>query len=127
MTVTMQATAPGTAIYYTLNGTASTTASTLFSAPFTAQPEQIINAIAVAPGYANSLPSTVTCSDHVNNGFSGGAGDFSLNGGATTNQGSLIQLTHGGQEEHRSTWAPALLPSEQDESNNSDDQMRGCE
>jgi len=44
----------GATIYYTTNGSTPTIASTKYSAPVLVSASEVINAIAVAPGYANS-------------------------------------------------------------------------
>jgi hypothetical protein len=48
----------GAAIYYTLNGTTPTTASTVYSAPISVTASETIKAIAMAPGYAQSAVGT---------------------------------------------------------------------
>jgi hypothetical protein len=55
-TVTISDTTPGAKIYYTTNGTAPTTSSTLYSAPITVSATETIEAIATASG---SLQSAV--------------------------------------------------------------------
>ena len=45
---------PATAIYYTLDGSAPTTASTAYTAPITVGKSETVNAMGVATGYANS-------------------------------------------------------------------------
>jgi hypothetical protein len=110
VTVKIQTTTQDGAIYYTLDGTVPTTASTLYTGPFVTNPEQIINAVTVAPGYAPSTESTAVYSDHTNNGFPGGASGFIFNGSASASSGKLIQLTNGGTGERSSAWAPNKLP-----------------
>ena len=53
-TVTIADATPGAAIYYTLNGTTPTTASTVYSVPLKVTPTATVKAIAVAPGYLQS-------------------------------------------------------------------------
>jgi hypothetical protein len=57
-TVTITASTPGSVIYYTTNGTAPTTSSTVYSNPFTVSGNQTIEAIAVTAGYSNSAIAT---------------------------------------------------------------------
>ena len=52
--VTISDSTPGAAIYYTTNGTAPTTGSTLYSGPITVSTSQTIQAIAIASGYSQS-------------------------------------------------------------------------
>jgi hypothetical protein len=110
VTVKIQTTTQNGMIYYTLDGTVPTTASALYTEPFVTNPEQIVNAVTVAPGYATSTESTAIYSDHTNNGFPGGAGGFIFNGSASAGTGTLIQLTNGGTGERSSAWAPNKLP-----------------
>ena len=49
---------PGATIYYTTNGTTPTTASNKYTGPITINTSELIIAIAVAPGYANSNGSS---------------------------------------------------------------------
>jgi hypothetical protein len=53
-TLTLRSTTAGATIYYTTNGTAPTTASTAYTAPFTVGASETIKAIAAAKGYTNS-------------------------------------------------------------------------
>jgi hypothetical protein len=110
VTVKIQTTTQNGMIYYTLDGTVPTTASALYTEPFVTNPEQIVNAITVASGYATSTESTAIYSDHTNNGFPGGAGGFIFNGSASAGTGTLIQLTNGGTGERSSAWAQNKLP-----------------
>jgi hypothetical protein len=48
---------PGAAFYYTTNGAVPTTSSTLYTAPITVAASEMVEAIAVAPGYASSAAS----------------------------------------------------------------------
>ena len=48
----------GSAIYYTLDGTTPTTASSVYSLPISVTATETIKALAVAPGYANSAVGT---------------------------------------------------------------------
>jgi glucosylceramidase len=61
-TVTLADSTPGASIYYTTNGTAPTTSSTLFSpsAPISVSSTTTIEAIAVASGYTNSSVASGT-------------------------------------------------------------------
>ena len=54
VTVTLADTTPGVAIYYTLDGTPPTTASTLYTAPFLVTTTSSLQAIAVKSGAVNS-------------------------------------------------------------------------
>ena len=53
-TVTLASTTPSATIYYTLDGTAPTTASSVYSAPINVGANETIKAIAVANGYSTS-------------------------------------------------------------------------
>jgi hypothetical protein len=59
-TVTISDAAPGAAIYYTTNGNAPTTGSTLYSTPITVSASETIKAIATAPGYLQSPVGSAT-------------------------------------------------------------------
>jgi uncharacterized repeat protein (TIGR03806 family) len=54
VTVTLSVTAPGASIYYTLDGTAPGTNSTLYTSPFVLTNAATVEAIAAAPGAVNS-------------------------------------------------------------------------
>jgi hypothetical protein len=52
--VTLSDATTGATIYYTTNGTAPSTSSTVYSGAFAVGPTEVIEAVAVAPGYTNS-------------------------------------------------------------------------
>ncbi|HVV73901.1 MAG TPA: chitobiase/beta-hexosaminidase C-terminal domain-containing protein, partial [Verrucomicrobiae bacterium] len=56
--VSLQQTNPGTAIYFTLDGSAPDTNSTQYSAPFLLTNSAIVSANAYAPGYNNSVAAS---------------------------------------------------------------------
>ena len=58
--VTLASTTPGAAFYYTTNGTAPTTASTLYSGPISLSATTTIKAIATASGFSTSPVSSAT-------------------------------------------------------------------
>ncbi len=104
-TLTMSDTSGGAVIYYTLNGSTPTTASTVYSnQPLTIPVSTIVNAIAVAPGLfasaATNASYTIEPAYAIN--FSQG---FSLAGSSIRFNGSTelddvrLQLTNGGPQE----------------------------
>jgi len=58
-TVSISDSTSGATIYYTTNGTAPTTSSTLYTGPITVSTSETVEAIAVETGYTNSLPGVV--------------------------------------------------------------------
>lgn len=58
-TVTLSDTTAGTTIYYTTNGTAPTTSSTVYTGPITISSSETIEAIAAASGFTTSAVATV--------------------------------------------------------------------
>jgi alpha-L-arabinofuranosidase len=112
-TVTLTA-SPGAAIYYTTNGSTPTTSSSIYSAPLTVTQAETVQAIAVAPGYANTpvvsasyviVPGAVTV--NFASGFT--AQGLTFNGGAQL-KGTAVQLTDGGEAEARSMWYATQVP-----------------
>jgi hypothetical protein len=53
-TVTISTTTPGATIYYTTDGSAPTTSSSVYSSPITVSTSEMVEAIAAAAGYSNS-------------------------------------------------------------------------
>ena len=58
--VTLSSTTPNASIYYTTNGTPASTGSTLYTAPIQVTASETIEAVAIAPGYAQSAQSMAT-------------------------------------------------------------------
>ncbi len=91
---------PGSTIYYTTNGQAPTTGSHVYAGPITVSANEIVQAIAVEPGYTDSLVSlanyqiapTGTPVINFSSGFSGASNLITLNGGAILN-GATLQMT----------------------------------
>jgi beta-glucanase (GH16 family) len=59
-TVTITDATSGAQIYYTTDGTTPTAASTLYTTPIVVSASETLTAIAVAPGFSDSLPATAT-------------------------------------------------------------------
>ena len=60
--VTISDATPNATIYYTTNGNSPTTASTVYTGPFTISPTQTVEATATASGYATSSTASKTSS-----------------------------------------------------------------
>jgi hypothetical protein len=60
--VSIQSNTEGTSIYYTTDGTTPTTVSTLYTGPFRLSEDCTVNAIAVSPGYNNSIIASTSFS-----------------------------------------------------------------
>ena len=63
VTVTLADSTPNASIYYTTNGAAASTASTLYSGPITVSSTETINAIATASGMVTSSQNSATYTD----------------------------------------------------------------
>ncbi len=77
--VSISTTTPSATIYYTTNGTAPTTASTVYSGPISVSVSQTIQAIATAGGLSNS--SVASAAYTIN---AAGAADFSISASPTS-------------------------------------------
>jgi len=104
-TVTLADATAGAVIYYTVNGSAPTTASTKYTAAITVSATETINAIAVAAKYRQSAvamaaytisPVTLTTGSFT-------AGEMVLRGSAKL-KGSVLELTDGGSGEISAAW-----------------------
>jgi hypothetical protein len=87
-TVTMSDATAGTTIYYTIDGTAPTTASTKYTGAITISATETLKAIAVETGYTNSPAATATYTINVTTP-SLPAPTFSLAGGSYTTAQSV--------------------------------------
>lgn len=93
--VALQSGTSGAAIYYTLNGSSPTTASTLYSGPFALTASTTVKAMAVASGYNNSAVASATFTE--SSSASAATPTITPDGGAFTNsvQVSLQTSTPG--------------------------------
>ena len=82
-TVIISDTTASASIYYTLDGSAPTSSSTLYSGPITVSTSETVNAIAVALQFADSSVGTAT---------------YTINGPAATPTLSLASGTYGGTQ-----------------------------
>jgi hypothetical protein len=115
-TVTLSDSAPGTTIYYTVNGSTPTSLSTPYTAPITVNVTETLQALAVATGFTNSPVSSATYSISGSTQYIGilaggfSASSFYLNGGASVPSNGTLEITDGGQGEMRSAWYKTEVP-----------------
>ncbi len=103
----------GAVIYYTLDGTTPTTASTKFTLPVSVSKTVTIKAVAIAPNFSVSPVSSATyvISTGVigpTNGFS--PGEMVLDGTSKL-VGNILQLTDGGNGEIAAAWNAKRVPT----------------
>ena len=114
--VTLSDIIPGTTIYYTTNGTAPTTSSTLYTGAISVSSTQTIEAIAVETAFTSSPVATAIYTIAGNTSYinlAAGqftAGSFHLNNGASVTSAGALQITNGGQGESRSAWFATEVP-----------------
>ena len=99
----------GASIYYTVDGSTPTTASSLYSGPIAVTASETLKALAIAPGSTASAVASASYSiggtaQVINyaSGFSSAAG-LSLHGNATVANGTL-ELTNTGKNEDSAAW-----------------------
>lgn len=112
--VSLSTTTPGAQIYYTIDGSTPSAASTSYSSPFTVTNTTTVRAIAIKAGlfdsaissavFTKSLPS-ITISGFGNNGTG-----WTLNGGATVTN-NLLTLTDGQLNEARTAFYNIRQPA----------------
>jgi hypothetical protein len=100
-TVTISESTPGAAIYYTVDGSTPTTASSVYSVPLTVTPPKTVKAIAAAPGYVTSAvgSASYTLPQAATPGFSVAAGAYTTPQSVTlsdTTTGATIYYTTNG-------------------------------
>ena len=109
--VTIAETIPGATIYYTTNGTTPTTSSAVYSSAITVSTSTTLEALAIAPGYAQSavasaayvIQSSGAGTINFGSGFPSATG-LQLNGSTKVNSNSLELTDGGGYEAGSAFW-----------------------
>jgi hypothetical protein len=114
--VTIADSTPGAVIYYTTNGTTPTTSSAVYSSAITVSASSTLEAIAAAPGFAQSAAVSAAYviqtggSSSINfaSGFPSATG-LQLNGKSKVSTSNFLELTDGGDYEAGSAfWTTPL-------------------
>ncbi len=110
LSVTIADSTAGATIYYTTDGTTPTASSTQYTGAVTVSATETLNAIAAAPGFANSEVASATYTINIGQtgidfpvGFAATQGIMILNGSTALND-SRLQLTNGQTGEAGSAW-----------------------
>ena len=108
--ITLSDPSAGAVIYYTVDGSIPTTASTVYSAPISVTSTETITAIAIAPSMVTSTPVAQTytiqssqVSVNFGGGFTSASGQINLNGSSRLSGSSLL-LTTGLAGQAGSAW-----------------------
>jgi hypothetical protein len=111
--VSLSTTTPGAQIYFTLDGSTPSSASTLYTAPFTVTSTTVVRTIAIKAGLFDSAISSavfIKSLPSVNiTGFGNNGTGWTLNGGATVTN-NLLTLTDGQLNEARSAFFNVRQP-----------------
>jgi hypothetical protein len=110
--VTLSTPTPGATIYYTTDGSAPTTSSSVYSGPLGVSGSETIRAIAVASGLQNSvvanglytIQSGATSAINFGSGFTPGGMNFV--GKSVSLNGTRLRLTNSGYTEAAAAWYP---------------------
>ncbi len=103
--VTLSTTTPGATLYYTTDGSTPTAGSAVYSGALTINQSTVIQALATAPGYADSAVSSATYIITTTGGSGGGGGGgsgpvvippFTPQAGETIIDGGVGGLAYGG-------------------------------
>ncbi len=110
--VTLSDTSAGASLFYTLDGSAPTSSSTLYTGPITIGATATLRAIAVLNGVASYVSSTaytvIPTNTSVDNSSGFTAGSLALNGSAALS-GTSLQLTDGKDFEAASAFSNTLV------------------
>jgi hypothetical protein len=107
-TVSITSATAGAKIYYTINGTTPTTASTLYNGPVSVAASETLEAITVASGYNNSAVASAVYTINVASAPAIIApGSLSING-STTLVGNAVVLTNGGAGQAGTAWTKTV-------------------
>lgn len=122
VTVAMADATPGAAIHYTKDGTKPGASSPLYRGPIVVNPDEIVNAVAIAAGHSTSAVTTASYQSPPTTEFSFVPGSFFSLSNTLSVQGSTalgfyldegsggLPLTDGGADEVTSAWFRIKVP-----------------